>query len=171
MTQKTALMTVALVLVLGATVSSCSREETTPGGAPDTSESSPGTTGADDPTPDATSTPTATETASEPPEEPKPTVGEVGVLISNSEWDPTTGMTVRGYANTVDDEAVCTLELTLGATVRTVESDALVSATTMSCGELTVGPADLAPGDWQAVLSYESTTAFGTSTPVVVTVP
>lgn len=171
MTHKAALMTVTLVMVLGVALSSCSQDDGAPTGSSETSENGQATGDGD-----ATADPSASATSSTDPQtdasdEPKPTVGEVGVLISNSEWDATAGMIVRGYANTVDSEATCTLDLTQGETTRSVESEALASATTMSCGELAVAPADLTSGDWTAVLSYESETAWGTSAPVVVTVP
>jgi hypothetical protein len=92
-------------------------------------------------------------------------------LISTSEWDAATGVTVRGYANTVDDTATCTLELTGQGAVESVTGEALPNPTTMSCGELVIGPADATSGTWTAVLSYSSTTAWGVSPPVTVTVP
>ena len=178
MITKATLSAITLALVLGTAVSGCSDDDSGPTEGPPAASSppvvtsspttpppSPATSGPSEPSPSPSQSTTST------PDPPKPTVGSIDVLISNSEWDATTGITVRGYANTVDAEATCTLELTKSGVVRTVASDALEGPTTMSCGELTVGAADLSPGDWTAVLSYESATAWGASAPVVVTVP
>ena len=169
--------TLALALVLATALSGCSS------GDHDSPESGPQqtATGSGDASSPATSEPSSAE-PSEPspspspststsPATPKPSVGGVSVLISNSEWDAGAGVTVRGYANTVDVDANCTLDLTKADVTRSVSVEALEGPTTMSCGELTIGVAELTPGDWTAVLSYESTTAWGTSDPVVVTVP
>ena len=167
----------ALVVVLATAVSGCSsgdrdspgpdpQQTTAPSGSTSSpANSEPATVEPSEPAPSPSpSTPTS-------PETPKPTVGGVSVLISTSEWDVSAGVTVRGYANTVDVDATCTLDLTKADVTRSVSVEALEGPTTMSCGELTIGVAELTPGDWTAVLSYESTTAWGTSDPVVVTVP
>ncbi|MFE4464974.1 hypothetical protein ACFRCR_07610 [Oerskovia sp. NPDC056781] len=186
MTIKAVISTTALVLVLGGVASGCSTGGQSPEGAgtssPTTAEPSPTPTddpvspgpGPSSPAPPAPSTPSPSPTSapapSTSPGPAKPTVGSIDVMISNSTWDPAAGVVVRGFADTVDTEATCTLELSLSGVVRTVTSEALEGPTTMSCGELIVSSAEVSPGDWTAVLSYESTTAWGASAPVVVTV-
>ena len=180
MITKATLSALTLALVLGAAVSGCSKDDQ---GLPEPTVLHTTAPTGDGSSTTITSEPAAPEPATSEPSEPasspspstspapKPTVGSVSVLISNSEWDAATGVTVRGYANTVDADATCTLELIKADVKRSVTSEALESPTTMSCGELTVDAADLSPGDWTAVLSYESTTAWGTSAPVTVNVP
>ena len=164
-----------LALALGAAVTGCSggdeQDGPEPGQPEVTAPTDAGSATASPSKPTPSETPAATPSPSTEPPEPKPPVGGVGVLISNSEWDANTGVTVRGYANTVDTAATCTLDLTQGGTTRSVTGEALENPTTMSCGELTIGAPDLSPGDWTAVLSYTSPTAWGTSAPVIVTVP
>lgn len=181
MASNTSLAGAALVLVLALATGGCAVEDrSTPGElestsavptespeSPEPSDTAPTTDATAGPAPQDEVTPGPTMA----PEGDKPVVGSVGVLISNSGWDAATGVTVRGYADTVDATATCTLELSKSGTTRTVTSEALESPSTMSCGELVVGPGDLSPGTWTAVLSYESTTAWGTSKPVVVNVP
>lgn len=183
MTIKAVISTTALVLVLGGVASGCSTGGQSPEGAgtssPTTAEPSPTPTddpvspgpGPSSPAPSTPSpSPTSAPAPSTSPGPAKPTVGSIDVMISNSTWDPAAGVVVRGFADTVDTEATCTLELSLSGVVRTVTSEALEGPTTMSCGELIVSSAEVSPGDWTAVLSYESTTAWGASAPVVVTV-
>ncbi|MFF3063316.1 hypothetical protein ACFVQ3_02050 [Oerskovia sp. NPDC057915] len=175
MASNTSLTGAALVLVLALAVGGCAVDDQgTPGALESTgtvpTEIPPTETATDAATDPPDLDPT-TPTPTAPVESEKPVVGSVGVLISNSAWDATTGVIVRGYADTVDAAATCTLELTKAGTTRTVTSEALESPKTMSCGELVVGPGDLSSGAWTAVLSYESTTAWGTSDPVVVNVP
>jgi hypothetical protein len=176
MTSRRTLTGAALVLVLAAAVGGCGVEGEGPPGATDLTSPAPTESAPTDPLTDApTDAPTDAEaTAPEPttaPESPKPVVGDVGVLISNSGWDAATGVTVRGYADTVDAAATCTLELSKSGVTRTATAEALESPTTMSCGELVVAPGDLSSGTWTAVLSYTSATAWGTSEPVAVSVP
>lgn len=171
MASKKVLTGAALSLLLVVAIGGCAVEgQGTPGSEEQTSPV-PSETTATDPVTDPPPVDLSTPEPSATPELLKPVVGDVGVLISNAGWDATTGVTVRGYADTVDATATCTLELSIAGTTRTVTSEALESPSTMSCGELVVGPADLSPGTWTAVLSYESATAWGTSDPVVVIVP
>ncbi|KZM33893.1 hypothetical protein [Oerskovia enterophila] len=171
MASNTSLTGVALVLALALAVGGCAVDgQVTPGASESTgtvpTEAPPTETTTDPPEIDPT-TPAPTT----PAESGKPVVGGVGVLISNASWAAETGVTVRGYADTIDAAATCTLDLSKAGTTRNVTSEALEGPTTMSCGELIVGSDALSSGDWTAVLSYKSTTAWGSSAPVVVTVP
>ncbi|MBD7979293.1 hypothetical protein [Oerskovia merdavium] len=175
MASNTSLTGVALVLALALAVGGCAVDgQSTPGALESTGTVptvAPPTEPATDPTTDPPDIDPTTPEPITPSESGKPVVGGVGVLISNAGWTAETGVTVRGYADTIDAAATCTLDLSKAGTTRSVTSEALEGPTTMSCGELIVGSDALSSGDWTAVLSYKSTTAWGSSAPVVVTVP
>lgn len=173
MVNKAVLTMFALALVLSA--GGCS-QDTSDSGTPRPALPSDGQTTAfgessASPSPTAPPSASAPSPTVTPSQDPKPSVGEVRVLITNSEWDASTGITVRGYADTVDSKATCTLTLSKADITRNTTSDALESPTTMSCGELVIDASDLSSGDWSATLTYTSKTASGSSAPVVVTVP
>lgn len=177
MTTRHRTLTVSLALLLGATSAACTTSDGDPGptGSPSSASETGAATGRTTDVPSGSGT-TTTGTPSSPPTPTdvpaaKPSVGTVGVLISTAGWEQGAGVVVRGYADTIDPVATCTLELTRAGTTRTTTTDALEGPTTMSCGELVIPPADVATGDWTATLTYASSTAHGVSDPVVVTVP
>ena len=94
------------------------------------------------------------------------------VLITWSGWDPTLGgVEVGGYADLVESGGTCTLMLAKGAATASASRAASADVSSTSCGALTVPGAELSPGTWEAVLTYESPCAAGTSEPVEVEVP
>lgn len=126
--------------------------------------------------------PRATQTAPVPTEPPEDVVtdepargvaGVATVVVTQAAWDAASG-TVQVAAlvsDVVESDGVCTLRLTSGADLREVTRDAVEDASTTSCGILTASGADLAPGDWVAVVDYASADARGSSEPVEVVVP
>jgi hypothetical protein len=94
------------------------------------------------------------------------------VLITWSEWDSAAeSVAVGGYAAVVESRGTCTLTLTKGSSRASTSVPAEADVSSMSCGAVTVPGSDLSPGTWEAVLTYESDGAAGTSEPVEVEVP
>jgi hypothetical protein len=102
---------------------------------------------------------------------PVPTTsGRVQVVLSYAGFQPSGTVQANGFAaGVIEDGGTCTLTLTHGSSVVTATSTAAADATTTSCGLLETAPG-LAPGTWNAVLSYSSPHAHGTSDSVEVTV-
>jgi hypothetical protein len=99
------------------------------------------------------------------------TADAVPVVVTYSGFNPTAGaVQLGGYAGVVEDGGTCTLTLTQGGAKVAATSRASADASTTTCGELSVPRAKLAPGTWQAVLSYASATHTGTAAPVPVEV-
>jgi hypothetical protein len=72
-------------------------------------------------------------------------------------------------AGVIEDGGTCTLTLTRGGDEVSVRATASADATTTSCGLLETGTG-LAAGTWEAVLTYTSQDADGTSQTAKVTV-
>lgn len=127
--------------------------------------------------PEADGSPTATATDSPGSGATDPlTVGggtTVDPVVTFADWvDPTASVEVNGYVGGIlESEGNCVLSLSRGADDLIVETVARPDASTMVCGLMQVAGADLEPGTWQAVLSYRSDTATGTSPAVDVEVP
>jgi hypothetical protein len=94
------------------------------------------------------------------------------VVLSYLVWDgAAAAVTAGGYVSPlIEDGGTCTLALTRHGSSVSATSDAAADASTTSCGELQVPGDELEPGEWSAVLSYESDTATGTSEPLDVQV-
>jgi hypothetical protein len=94
------------------------------------------------------------------------------VVLSYVVWDEAAGAVVAGgyVSPVVEDGGTCTLALTRDGESASATADAAADASTTSCGELRVADDELEPGEWSAVLSYESDTASGTSEPLDVQV-
>ncbi len=97
---------------------------------------------------------------------------EVPVVLTYSEWSPGDGQVLAGgyVSGILEDDGVCTLTLTQGATSVRAEAAAAADATTTVCGNLAVDGSQLAAGTWQAVLTYTSSAHTGTSTAAAVEV-
>jgi hypothetical protein len=95
------------------------------------------------------------------------------VSLGYADWDAAGAQVeAAGFAiGVVESGGTCTLTLTRNGAAVSVTSTGAEDATTTNCGRLTVPGAQVGAGDWQAVLSYRSGTAHGTSTPVTVKVP
>ena len=98
---------------------------------------------------------------------------EVPVILGYADWDAA-GQQVEAagfVSGTIASGGLCTLTLTSGTATVTATSTAEADATTTNCGALTIPGVQVAPGSWQATLSYQADTAHGTSAPMTVTVP
>ncbi|HWU10713.1 MAG TPA: hypothetical protein VN520_30875 [Streptomyces sp.] len=97
--------------------------------------------------------------------------GAVDVVLTYATLDEHAGtLQASGFvAGLIEDGGTCTLTLSQNETVITVESLAGADATTTSCGLLETGTT-LAPGTWEARLSYSSASAEGRSGALEVTV-
>jgi hypothetical protein len=77
-----------------------------------------------------------------------------------------------GYvAGVVESGGTCTLTLHAGADSVSVQSPGEADATTTTCLDLSIDATELAPGSWEAVLTYESDSTSGTSPAVALKVP
>jgi hypothetical protein len=116
-----------------------------------------GTVGTDSPSPASTTAVSAS--------------AEVGVSTTYAGWDDaSSSVVVAGFVTGVIEEGgTCTATLTRGSQTEMSSTTASADATTTTCGDITVGGLD--SGSWQAVLSYESGAAHGTSAAVTVDVP
>ena len=99
--------------------------------------------------------------------------GDVQPMITQAGWAASgTAVEVSGFVSgVVEDGGTCRVVLTHGDETVTAERTAIADATTTACGVIEVGNAGMTSGWWQAVLSYESATSSGASTPVDVLVP
>lgn len=70
----------------------------------------------------------------------------------------------------IETDGTCTLTLTKDSTIAIVSKSAVQNVQDTSCGQLVLPFSKLAPGKWQAVLSYESPTSQGSSVAVTVDV-
>ena len=78
---------------------------------------------------------------------------------------------VNGYVpNIVERGGECKATLIKGSESVSVAKSALDDAQSTSCGLMVVARNKLSAGDWQLVLSYESTKSKGSSEPVTVTI-
>jgi len=136
-------------------------------------------TGAPSPSSDevvSTGTPIDTEAptsvATDPPMTPDPG-SDVAVQITYSGWDAATqAVEVDGYvADVAESGGTCTLTLTQGGTSVTASVPANREPSVTSCSGARIGRAQLSPGTWTAVLSYDSATSRGASSPAQVAVP
>jgi hypothetical protein len=106
-------------------------------------------------------------------ESPQTEGGSVDVVVTRADWDDTGGMLeVAGFVSgVVEDGGTCRLTATSSRRTATTETPAAADATTTSCGTLAIPRADLSPGTWDVVLSYESPRASGESAPASLSVP
>lgn len=96
---------------------------------------------------------------------------DVVVLITT--WAAKNGyMTVNGRVDgVIETGGTCTLTLTKGNVKKSASRPSEPNATDTSCGQSLIPLSSLSPGEWQAQLSYSSTTSFGTSQSTTVEVP
>jgi hypothetical protein len=106
-------------------------------------------------------------------DEPAPnTGGSVGVALNYVGWEPSSeAVEASGFVSgVVEDGGTCRVTLTRGGETAVAEAPGLADATTTVCPGVSLG-GNLSAGTWTAVLSYESGTSTGTSTPLEVEVP
>lgn len=110
------------------------------------------------------------------PETVSPDAGSVDpatVVVTYSGWvDDSAAVELGAYvAGVVESDGTCSLTLTSGSATVTTQVTAEPDASSTSCPTMAVPGADLAPGNWQAVVAYESAGASGRAAPVTVAVP
>ena len=102
------------------------------------------------------------------PEPAIPSVPDASVVVTYAEWEEgASTVEVGAYVGVVEEGGTCTLILTHGSVTRTSELPALPDVSTTSCSGFQVPGADLSPGIWEAVVSYESATSAGDRKSVV----
>lgn len=101
----------------------------------------------------------------------KPTAKK-SVSVNITTWyQDSDNINVNGFvSDIVEDGGTCTLRLTRDSNTVSQQRQAIANATNTSCGVTSIPLAKLAPGVWQATLSYASSTSMGTSSPIQVTV-
>lgn len=100
-----------------------------------------------------------------------PALAPADVQITLASTDLVAGAVLASaYVPEVEADATCTLTLTRGDDVRTIEEPAEADATTTVCGGLTMSTTGLPVGDWYATIGYLSTARSGVSAPVTVTI-
>jgi hypothetical protein len=116
--------------------------------------------------------PNPTDVATDAPV-PVASTGASRVSIVYADWTTTSGaVEVGGFVGgVVESDGTCTLTLTQGSTSVTASLPGEPDATSTSCAGLEVPGAQLAPGTWTAVVTYESSTSRGESPAVEVQVP
>lgn len=100
------------------------------------------------------------------------TGGSVTPVLGYADWDPAGRLVeASGFVSgVVESGGTCTLVLVNGGSRAEATSAAEPDATTTVCAPLTVPGDQLAPGTWQATLSYSSAGSQGTSQPLAVEV-
>lgn len=99
--------------------------------------------------------------------------GEAAVQIGYADVSPD-GSVVEVNAfvsDRVEEGGSCALTLSRGERTHDVTTPAFADASTTMCEPLTVPTADLAPGEWEAVVTYTSADARGSSAAFEVTIP
>ena len=75
-----------------------------------------------------------------------------------------TDLKINGYVpEIIEADGSCTVTLTKGLETFSTSKTALQNAQNTSCGQLIIPYAELSPGTWQAVLSYNSSASAGSS--------
>lgn len=129
------------------------------GASPSSSPSSSG--------PDGSSPAGPASSSGAAPGRPQPvvvTTTYAGVLSGGSSVE------AGGFVDVVESDGTCTLTLTRGPATHEAGAAATPDRTGTSCGGLEVPLSDLAPGTWEVVLSYESSTSAGRAAAVDVVV-
>lgn len=134
-------------------------------------EAAPGTYGA--PVDPSLPNPTGVASDTPAPSAPSATADAAAVIVTYSGWvDTPAGVEVGAYlAGVAESGGTCTLTLTGSAGSATAEVTAEPDAASTSCPALAVPGSELSSGTWTAVVTYESPSTSGTSTPVPVVVP
>ena len=100
-----------------------------------------------------------------------PALAAADVQITLASTDLVAGAVLAsGFVPEVEADGTCTLTLTRGDDVRTIEAPAEADATTTVCGGLTMTTTGLPLGDWHATIGYQSATRSGVSAPTTVTI-
>ena len=94
------------------------------------------------------------------------------VFVPGAAWNPESQSFELSAIVTarIDDAGSCSVTATLGATTVTVESPAVVDASTMLCGNISVAAPGAQTGEWQLVVTYTADGFSAESEPVMVEV-
>lgn len=96
---------------------------------------------------------------------------DAAVFLTFGSYSPSVGIEVAGYvADRVEAGGTCELTLTRGRQVLDASGPAVPDARTTVC-TVTVPGEQVTAGTWEAVLSYRSQHAAGSSEPLLVEVP
>ncbi|MCW2576467.1 MAG: uncharacterized protein JWR28_3133 [Modestobacter sp.] len=103
---------------------------------------------------------------------PVTTGGDVDVVVTYAGWDAETDVVeVSGFVSgVVEDGGTCRLTAEGDGPTVSAESTGIADASTTSCGSVVLPGGGLGAGTWQVVLSYESATSTGSSSPTTVEV-
>ena len=94
------------------------------------------------------------------------------VFVPGASWNPQSQSFELSAIVTarIDDAGSCSVTATLGATTVTAESPAVVDASTMLCGNISVAAPGAQTGQWQLVVTYSADGFSAESEPVMVEV-
>jgi hypothetical protein len=173
-----ALLALVVVAVGGTAYFLAWRTPTDTAGATGAAGGGAGTTGGAVSTEGAAATSSAPYTVKPEPtavatdETTEPTGGRVDVVLSYAGFDAPSGtVQANGFAaGVLEDGGTCTLTLSRSGEEVSTTSSASADASTTTCGLLQTDPG-VGPGTWEAVLTYSSDDARGTSQTVQVVVP
>jgi hypothetical protein len=166
-------LTLTAMAVLGASACTSGGSDTDSGSAA-ASSSGAGAPAAVYGSSDVPTRPDPTDVATDPPAEAPATGSGVPVIVTYSGWEDTSAaIEVGAYiSGVIEDGGTCTLTLHRDGAEVTASAAGMADASSTTCGRgLTVPGAELSPGTWEAVVSYESPTSSGTSDDVEVEVP
>jgi hypothetical protein len=91
------------------------------------------------------------------------------LVVTYWTWDGGATLEAGGYvSDRVESGGRCTLTLTRGGTVLAGDSQAYPDSSTTACGSVRVSVPSRRGGDWEAVLSYESSSSRIDSAPFTV---
>ncbi len=94
------------------------------------------------------------------------------VFVTYSGWSQDGSFQVSAYLpGVVEDDGTCTLTMTAESGEATASVAASPDAASTACGGLSIPGADLGPGAWSAVVSYESASSRASSDPIDVEIP
>ncbi|SDE27737.1 hypothetical protein SAMN05660485_00422 [Blastococcus fimeti] len=94
------------------------------------------------------------------------------VFVTYSGWSQDGAFQVSAYLpGVVENDGTCTLTMTSESGEATASGPASPDATSTACGGLSIAGADLGPGAWSAVVSYESGSSRASSDPIEVEIP
>ena len=98
--------------------------------------------------------------------------GTVDVVVTYADWQGSSGvLEVAGFvAGVVEEGGTCQVTARSQGRTARAETVGIADATTTSCGTLVIPRADVSPGTWDIVLSYESPTSSGASASTSVSV-
>lgn len=117
------------------------------------------------------SVPDPTDVATDAPVSAGPT-DDGHLFVTYSGWSQNGAFEVSAYLpGVVEDDGTCTLTMTMESGEASTSVPGNRDATSTSCGGLSIPGADLGPGTWSAVVTYESDASRASSDPIEVEIP